>query len=95
MNPIPNNPSVATVAYSRASSKAGGPAALSPSSPVNTVSPPEVEEVAVDDAVAVELTLFVTGSVAPHGLSCWQAPWQVLLLSHAVTHWLTYSTQTK
>lgn len=55
----------------------------------------EVELAEELDAVAVELTLFVAGSVAPQGWSCWQAPWQVLLLPHAVTHWLTHSTQTK
>lgn len=70
MNPMPNNPSVAMVAYSRASSNAGGPAALLPSSPVYTASPPEVELVEVLAAVVVAFTLFVTGSVAPHGWSC-------------------------
>lgn len=71
MNPMPNNPNVAMVAYTLASSNAGGPAALEsslPPMPVNTVDPSSVALAALLEAVAVAVVrLYFLGSVAPQG----------------------------
>lgn len=96
MNPRANSPRLAQVAYSLASSKAGGPAALEPLLPVSyIVELSSVDVELAEELEAVEVALCCTGFVAPHVLSDWQAPSQEVPLSQAAMHCWTYSTQVK
>lgn len=104
-NPMKKTPSVPVMAYNLAISNEEALAAaleeedddepLSPG-PLKTVVASADDELAVAEAVAVELVaLGGLGSVAPHGWSCLHALWQVLSDAQSLTHWLPHSVQTK
>lgn len=68
---------------------------LDPPGPLKTVVGSAEAELAIAEAVAVELVLAGLGSAAPQGWSCLQALAQVLSQPQSFTHWFPHSVQTK
>jgi hypothetical protein len=102
--PIKNTANVPLMAYNLAVSNEGAFAALldddddespDPAGPLKTAVASAEAELAVAEAVAVEVLLGWLGSLAPHGWSCLQALAQLLSMPQAFTHWFPHSVQTK
>lgn len=68
---------------------------LDPAGPLKTAVGSAEAELAVAEAVAVELVLAGLGFVAPQGWSCLQALAQLLFEPQSFSHWFPHSVQTK